>query len=366
MSLFRISRLQILRNGRQPAILSNYSDDSSKKDKPSEDTVPVVGKEKKAETVDNKKEVASKRLHELIAMMSNESDLSIVKEVIKPRSAAEKKERRKALSSKKEEEKESKTANIADAAKQVAETLGGDTKKTESELLSILLKTDINKGDHNLNSLLGDMVVDKNEGPHFERRSDIVKNNLGRRPIETNMKMQFKEGTQRPRSDRNEIRSKPSVRMNVDLFGGKPLGIFTNAGDLQDSPDTLSTWNHLQNKELKLAVTHPPRNYFEKMVLWTEQGKLWKFPIDNEQGMDDEAKIYFTEHVFLDKHLESWCPTKGPIRHFMELVCVGLSKNPYYTVAQKKEHIEWFRDYFAAKKELLDSVIIHSDAELQQ
>lgn len=85
-------------------------------------------------------------------------------------------------------------------------------------------------------------------------------------------------------------------------------------------------------------------------------------------GMDDEAKNYFTEHVFLERHLQSWCPTKGPVRHFMELVCVGLSKNPYYTVTQKKEHIEWFRDYFAEKKELLESVIIDGDApkELQQ
>lgn len=45
----------------------------------------------------------------------------------------------------------------------------------------------------------------------------------------------------------------------------------------------------------------------------------------------------------------------------MELVCVGLSKNPFYTIAQKKEHIEWFRDYFAEKKELLESVIVDSN-----
>ncbi len=83
-----------------------------------------------------------------------------------------------------------------------------------------------------------------------------------------------------------------SVRVSVDLFGGKPLNIFTNATDLQDSPDILSTWNHLQNRELKLAVTHPPRNYFEKMALWTEQGKLWKFPIDNEQGKKFFAVVY--------------------------------------------------------------------------
>lgn len=78
-------------------------------------------------------------------------------------------------------------------------------------------------------------------------------------------------------------------------------------------------------------------------------------------GMDDEAIIRFTEHIFLDRHLEGWCPTRGPVRHFMELVCVGLSKNPYYSVQQKIDHIHWFRDYFAEKKELLDQVIVQAD-----
>ena len=30
----------------------------------------------------------------------------------------------------------------------------------------------------------------------------------------------------------------------------------------------------------------------------------------------------------------------------MELVCVGLSKNPYISVEKKLEHINWFKDYF--------------------
>lgn len=78
-------------------------------------------------------------------------------------------------------------------------------------------------------------------------------------------------------------------------------------------------------------------------------------------GLDDEAKIYFTEHIFLDKHLESWCPTKGPVRHFMELVCVGLSKNPYYTVQQKIDHINWFKQYFDEKKDILQKTILQQD-----
>lgn len=97
------------------------------------------------------------------------------------------------------------------------------------------------------------------------------------------------------------------------------------------------------------------------MIQWTEQGKLWRFPIDNEQGWEAEAQVSFADHVFLEAHLEGWCPTTGPIRHFMELVCVGLSKNHYWTVTEKQEHIAWFRDYFEDKREMLKEIIIQAD-----
>lgn len=66
-------------------------------------------------------------------------------------------------------------------------------------------------------------------------------------------------------------------------MGGQELGIFTNIKDWTLEPK-LETWQQLQDRELRLAVTHPPANYFQQMILWTEQGKIWKFPIDNEQG----------------------------------------------------------------------------------
>lgn len=72
--------------------------------------------------------------------------------------------------------------------------------------------------------------------------------------------------------------------------------------------------------------------------------------------MEDEAKVSFVDHVFLERYLEPWCPRQGPIRHFMELVCVGLSKNSYCTSQAKKAHIEWYRDYFTSKKDLLKEV----------
>ena len=59
----------------------------------------------------------------------------------------------------------------------------------------------------------------------------------------------------------------------------------------------------------------------------------------------------------MEQHLEGWCPIKGPIRHFMELVCIGLSKNPYITAKDKTKHIEWYRDYFEQKKEIIQQTI---------
>ncbi len=54
----------------------------------------------------------------------------------------------------------------------------------------------------------------------------------------------------------------------------------------------------------------------------------------------------FVDHVFLERHIESWCPADGPLRHFMEVVCTTLSKNAFMTVSKKLDYITWFKDYF--------------------
>ncbi|CAK9820910.1 28S ribosomal protein S31, mitochondrial [Anthophora plagiata] len=124
---------------------------------------------------------------------------------------------------------------------------------------------------------------------------------------------------------------------------------FTNIPPIPE----LKTWNLCEKKELEILMNQYPKNGFEEMIQWTEEGKLWKFPIDNEQGMEKEHNVHFSKHVFLERHLEEWCPTKGPIRHFMELVCNGLSKNPYMTIEEKYNHIMWYKDYFNGKQDLL-------------
>ena len=51
-----------------------------------------------------------------------------------------------------------------------------------------------------------------------------------------------------------------------------------------------------------------------------------------------------TGHIFICSSLS---PHAGPVRHFMELVVTGLSKNPYYTAKEKQEFVEWYRNYFS-------------------
>lgn len=60
------------------------------------------------------------------------------------------------------------------------------------------------------------------------------------------------------------------------------------------------------------------------------------------------------------KHL----PKTGPITHFMELVCVGLSKNPYMTLSKKHKHLDDFAEFFSP--EHIEKIHkLHEEAEKQ-
>jgi small subunit ribosomal protein S31 len=110
----------------------------------------------------------------------------------------------------------------------------------------------------------------------------------------------------------------------------------------------LQTWSRL-NREL--AKSWHPQNGFEEAIVLTEQGRLWKYPIDNECGMDEEKKVPFEEHVFLDKHLEGFSENEY-IQTFMGFVTAGLARNPWMTVDRKRRAIEWYRQYFESKREI--------------
>ena len=61
----------------------------------------------------------------------------------------------------------------------------------------------------------------------------------------------------------SSIRTAPPSGV-VNLFGKKPLGLFTKASD---GKDPLETWSKLEQREMKLAITHPPSNYFGKLFV---------------------------------------------------------------------------------------------------
>lgn len=161
----------------------------------------------------------------------------------------------------------------------------------------------------------------------------------------------------------------PRVRERVNIYDAEPLNIFDeNMTTAEDVPQ-LDIWNDLLRIELDKKINFAPNNPYEEMIKWTEDGKLWNFPIDNEQGtysiinsqvvlscvslgLDEEAKVPFYKHVLLDQHLEG-LPESGPVRQFMELVLIGLSQNPYLTIERKKASIEWYKNFFYEREEVL-------------
>ncbi|NWI39042.1 RT31 protein, partial [Picathartes gymnocephalus] len=234
---------------------------------------------------------------------------------------------------------------LVKAASAVASSLPRNKKQTESELLAQLRRheetTDKQKkgGIINIRNVISEMAV-KRQSP---TQRDVR--------ISGRISLQLDEDGQRIRPERSSAVDSRSLKV------GKRLNIFTKAST--EPEHTLKTassptiWDLEFAKEVAAVTAQPPRNGFEEMIQWTKEGILWEFPIDNEVGMEDEAE--FHEHIFLEKHLECF-PKEGPIRHFMELVICGLSKNPYLSVKQKVEHIEWFQKYFEEKKELLQEI----------
>lgn len=152
-----------------------------------------------------------------------------------------------------------------------------------------------------------------------------------------------------------------------DIFEVQRLGIFDadkikEYGGHQQTVLGKGLWEDRDSEVCHLAQGGLPRNAFEEQIEWTKQGKMWTFPIDNEADLHMERQYKFHEHIFLERHLSGEFPKTGPIRKFMELVCLGLSKSPWLTVPEKIEHIKWFGDYFREKQSVLESSLEGNDA----
>uniref|UniRef100_A0A131XJG1 Small ribosomal subunit protein mS31 n=1 Tax=Hyalomma excavatum TaxID=257692 RepID=A0A131XJG1_9ACAR len=270
---------------------------------------------------------------------------------------------------------------VVQAARDVAVSLGSSKEQkeqTESELLARLrlhaqeregnehVAPDKESNISSLSDLFVGMKIERKKAkqPGRQEGGAFVRGDRSRRDRDVGaVQSEFLPGTIDALTEQVNRDSKVAARRQaadkqqrieekLELDVDRRLGIFSN--DIEENTDVpqLKTWERLQQRELQLLVTPPPKNAYEEMILWTEQGKLWKFPIDNEIGLDEEAQVSFAEHVFLEDQIRDF-PERGPIRHFMELVLVGLSKNPHISAQRKREHIEWFRQYFRAKADIL-------------
>lgn len=122
-----------------------------------------------------------------------------------------------------------------------------------------------------------------------------------------------------------------------------------DAKDLKNND--LQVWAKLLRYDTANSYMRVPLNGFEEAIMLTEQGRLWKYPIDNECGMEQEQQVPFEEHVFLDKYLEEF-PKNENIQAFMGFVIAGLAKNPWMTVDRKRKAIEFYKEYFEAKRDI--------------
>ncbi|XP_030055264.1 small ribosomal subunit protein mS31 [Microcaecilia unicolor] len=232
------------------------------------------------------------------------------------------------------------------AASAVATSLPFNKTQIESELLRQLKRHEEEaaqrRGDsHNISNIIVDMKIGKRPPGHSASRAAN--------------QIRFDDDGRGYTLERGVTHEYAGIRKR-ELYTRKRLNIFpksyTDAVEIPEADSSPTLWDLELAKQISAAGHQPPRNGFEEMIQWTKEGKLWEFPINNEAGLEEEQNVEFHEHVFLDKHLENF-PKQGPIRHFMELVICGLSKNPYLTVKQKTEHIEWFQNYFQGKEDLL-------------
>ncbi|KAL8172975.1 UNVERIFIED_CONTAM: hypothetical protein K2H54_036059 [Gekko kuhli] len=234
------------------------------------------------------------------------------------------------------------------AASAVASSLPLDKKRTVSELLQVLKKqkdiTEARKSGKapDISNIVTNMRV---------RKSPPT-----REAFRASNQIQFDEDGRGYMIDRDASRGLTGMKRR-GLFSGKGLGIFPVPPAAPEGALEAVTKPNLWDVELANEIAavgqRPPRNAFEEMIAWTKEGKLWEFPINNEAGFEEDAEFY--EHLFLEKHLADF-PKEGPVRHFMELVTCGLSKNPYMSVKEKVEYIDWFRSYFKEKEELLKEI----------
>lgn len=247
---------------------------------------------------------------------------------------------------------------FAEAVKSVSEEVGGGTT-TQSELLTSLKKWKMGEtltdsaSASNMKDLLSTMTAEKRK-PTWSDQHSASSDLLGTQRRD--------QDYTRPRQ-RNAFTDRLGTQgrqpmLTVGLFDAEPLNIFPVEPPAAEvgPASLLPTWDSLAARDLERCTTRPPANQYQEFIQWTNQGKIWTFPIDNEVGLQEEKSVPFHEHIFLERYIASWCSRTGPVAHFMELVCVGLSKNPHVSVQRKHQVLDWYMEYFEEKRSLLEEL----------
>ena len=161
--------------------------------------------------------------------------------------------------------------------------------------------------------------------------------------LTANFRKHWEKNDRKPSRDRE---GKPLRGIGFLLKG--PRSHYLDDLFTKENFERQRTFVSIHEQKAKQAVQNSvpnlgPKDGFEEIMLFAD--KMWRFPIDNEQGLDEQETSGFEDHVFLDEHLEMFSE-KGQVRKFMELVITGLQQNPYCTVQEKVDKIYWFKDYF--------------------
>ncbi|BHF69618.1 structural constituent of ribosome [Sparganum proliferum] len=189
------------------------------------------------------------------------------------------------------------------------------------------------------------------------------------------------------RPDRRLVRQRPSTKGSVveenfrsrhtealplpeqlSIFDELPFpGNETPAVEAGEAVYNNAVFDEVEALEASTYRAKNTTNKFEELMQWTLDGKLWRYPIDNEQDWDTEHDTGFEDHVFLNRFLDRTSKKPAPLAAFMELVCTGLAQNPYLDSNQKRKHLEWFEGYFKTKAGQIEAAVLEEKrlAELE-
>ena len=78
--------------------------------------------------------------------------------------------------------------------------------------------------------------------------------------------------------------------------------------------------------------------------------------INNIDIDESEANIPYHDHIFLESYLEKF-PQLEPIQQFMTLVLNGISHNSFLNFNEKMEIIEWYKNYFEKKLDIINEAL---------